>query len=881
MTGFRDPTAANTTLRRLQALTDLDLGPLWASAFEGCPDPDAALANLERWVSATSNPGTNLEHLASLPRLATLLLGLLGSSQPLSDALIQNPELASLITDPEALAQRPTRTGIEREGRALLTQAESHAYRRDRLRYLKQRWMLPVAVNDLAGLWPPEDVWRALSDLADALLALGVETTWAAFAAEKPVPKECPVMVAALGKLGGRELNYSSDIDLAYVMVDDLDEDVEKHVVRFCEHLGRAMSERMGRGSLYRVDLRLRPYGGAGPIVLSMRSVEAYYNLHAEVWEVQALIRSRAVVAPPGLAERWAAMVERVSFGHRLSEFALDEILRTRERIEEMADDADLKRGRGGIRDIEFLTQVLQLVYGHADASVRTAPTCDALRALATAGRIDGANAQVLIGAYTFLRQLEHRCQIVGDQQTHLVPSQPEARQHLARMMRLADWDALAAALSEHRQAVRKLYGAILRPVESTPSPRTWVLGTLGPLRDRAAGWIDALQESDAFYRGLSENEGSLGRVHRLLEGAPTLGSALARSTALTERVLSGEIEELDDVVARIDALSREIPLDEAAKAMRAARTTLAARWALGSGEDLGVRLAALWDACVRHCRARIYAEFDVVAAGSYALGDCSIGSDLDLVFVAPEGVAQAQAEEQAQQLLAMFGRLRRLEAFPEVDLRLRPEGRQGLLVRTYAGLRVYELERMEMWERFALGYVRRVAGTEESRMLLSRIAYAMPLTPPRLQELVAMKQRIETERVMPHKSRRNVKLGYGGLSDIEWFVHLHEMRYPTALRVGGEVRMGDRLRALGSAGLINAVELAELLEARTHLLELRNRLALLGIADDLVPENPDKLDTLARTMGHADGNRFLAAHGRVIERVRTIYEEGLGRLGS
>lgn len=881
MTEFRDPHTEGAIWDRLQALTDMDLASLRTAGFAGCPDPDAALANLDRWVSATSNPSTHLEHLASLPRLANLLIGLLGSSQPLSDALIQNPELASLITDAESLAVVPSREGIEAEGRSLLAQAESHAYRRDRLRYLKQRWTLPIAVCDLAGLWEPEVVWRALSDLADALLTLGVESTWESFAAEKPLPAKCPVMVIAMGKLGGHEVNYSSDVDLAYVTLDGLDETTEKHVTRFCEHLGRAMSERMGRGSLYRVDLRLRPYGGVGPIVRSMRSVEAYYNLHAEVWETQALIRSRAVVAPAGLAERWSEMLQRVSFGHRLSEFALDEILHTRERIEEMADDTDLKRGRGGIRDIEFLTQVLQMVYGHADLSVRVAPTCDALRALSAAGRIEPGGAQTLIDAYTFLRQVEHRCQIVGDQQTHSIPSQPAAREHLARLMRLPGWSALEAALGAHRQDVRTLYGKILRPSDASPAPRAWVLDTLGVHRERAAGWFDALAESDAFYRGLSENEGSLGRVHQLLEGAPTLVPIFARSTALTERVLSGEIEELDDGVARIVALGRDIPLDEAAKAMRLARTTIAARWALGSDEDLGLELAHLWDGCVRYCMSRIYATFDVVAAGSYALGDCSVGSDLDLIFLAPEGVSQAQAEEHAQQLLAMFGRLRRLEAFPEGDLRLRPEGRQGLLVRTYEGLRVYELERMETWERFALGYVRSVAGSDASRELLSRIAYAMPLTPSRFQELVAMKHRIETERVMPHKYHRHVKLGYGGLSDIEWFVHLQEMRYPTALGVGVERRMGERLRALGAASLINAVELEELQEARSHLLELRNRLSLLGIADDLVPENPDKLDTLARTMGHTDGNRFLAAHGRVTERVRTIYEEGLGRLGA
>lgn len=141
------------------------------------------------------------------------------------------------------------------------------------------------------------------------------------------------------------------------------------------------------------------------------------------------------------------------------------------------------------------------------------------------------------------------------------------------------------------------------------------------------------------------------------------------------------------------------------------------------------------------------------------------------------------------------------------------------------------------------------------------------------------MKKRIQTERVMPQFRKRQVKLGFGSLGDIEWFVHLQEMRYPTASGVGGEATTPERLRALFRSHLINAVELEELLEARTHLLAVRNRLGLLEYGDDLVPENPDKLDRLARAMGYEGGNAFLAFHGQVIDTVRAIYEEGLERL--
>lgn len=141
------------------------------------------------------------------------------------------------------------------------------------------------------------------------------------------------------------------------------------------------------------------------------------------------------------------------------------------------------------------------------------------------------------------------------------------------------------------------------------------------------------------------------------------------------------------------------------------------------------------------------------------------------------------------------------------------------------------------------------------------------------------MKKRIETERVAPQHMRREVKLGLGGLADIEWFVHLHEMRYPTATKAGENLHFEDRIRALGRARLINAVEVEELLVAREHLLTLRLRLGLQGLKKDLLPENPDKLDRLAAAGGFKDGNELLAHHEHVIQTVRAIYQDGLERL--
>jgi glutamate-ammonia-ligase adenylyltransferase len=349
-------------LERLAHTTGAELPDTFTGFFAGNPDPDLALRNLERWLATTASPWMHFQQIAGVPELGRLLVLILGASQPLADSLIQNPELSSIVLEPGELRRTPSRPIIVGEGTSLLASSTSFTHSLDRLRFLRQRWNLPIVINDLAGTWPQEVVWRALSDLADSLIELAAKVTWEDQGKQRELPPTSPVLIVGFGKLGGHELNYSSDVDLVYVCEDGQSEKLERDCGRYCEALGRSLSNRMGRGSLYRVDLRLRPYGGAGPIVRSMRSVEAYYNLYAEPWEIQALLRSRPIQGPPELWERWEALRTRTCFRPKLSEVSVEEMLAMRARIEEGASEDDLKRGAGGFRVVDFLTQVLQIV---------------------------------------------------------------------------------------------------------------------------------------------------------------------------------------------------------------------------------------------------------------------------------------------------------------------------------------------------------------------------------------------------------------------------------------------------------------------------------------------------------------------------------------
>ena len=864
---------ARETLARIAAFGGVAAERLKPLELADVPQADQALLNFERWLRATSSPTLQLENVLAVREPLGRLLTLLGASQAVADVLIQNPELAHLVLElaPETTVDPDA---VRAEGQALVAGSTSTSHALDRLRFLKQRWTLPIVVYDLFDSWKQETVWRSLSDLADNLIILALEVVRGNLGHESAA-----LGVVAFGKLGGRELNYSSDVDLVYVADDDLPSGDERPLQRLAEALGRALSDRTGRGSLYRVDLRLRPYGTSGALVPSISAFEAYYGRYAEPWEVQALLRSRVVAGSETMRNRWGALRAATCFKAKLGEPALEEMLAMRRRIEESAHECDLKRGSGGIRDVEFLVQILQLLHGYGEPDLRVRGTLEAIRALDRHNVLDHAVCHNLSDGYEFLRKLEHRCQLLGDQQTHELPTDVDALATVARLMGCSDTHALLGKLQGHRRTLEGLYTSFLHHGEAALDGET-SRGKLGKrLGPAGLAWFDSFPLSDQFYDALHDNRESLARVERILRLAPALVPRFKRSTPLTELLLSGELEETFGAADSIEQLPMNFPIDRLAEVFTAAHTKSVARWALNPASDLGVELTALADALLRHVCRRLYVQADILALGSYARHEITPASDLDVVCLVADADQQPAAEAAIQALVALLSRLRRSEAPVDVDLRLRPDGGKGLLARSYAALKAYDLEGMELWERFALGQARLVIGATRAAEVVADAAFGLPLTPERLAELVAMKRRVETERVKPQHKYRDVKLGRGGLGDIEWFVHLHEMRYPTTLSAGTVIDMPDRIRGLARAALINAVEAEELLEAREHLLRTRCWLVLQGIDGAIVPENPDKLARLAGAMGFDDGNAFLARHESIVTRIRQIYEDGLSRL--
>lgn len=338
-----------------------------------------------------------------------------------------------------------------------------------RLRLERTRTAFVLAIGDLAGALSLEDVTQALSDLADRSLDRAIA---AAIAERAPGADPAGFAVIALGKHGGRELNYSSDID-PILLYDPVSlprrsrDDATEAAVRVGRRVVELLQARDADGYVFRVDLRLRPSPEVTPIVLPVDAAIGYYESSAVAWERAAFVRARAAAGDRELGERFLDAVRPFVWRRSLDFGAIKEMRAMSHRIREhhgravLGPGYDLKRGRGGIREVEFFTQIHQLIHGGRDRALRSPTTIPALRALAEAGVVPPAEAEALADAYRLFRTIEHRLQMVDDRQTHALPAEPAALDNVARLHRLHNGDALVRLLEPHVETVGRLYDAL------------------------------------------------------------------------------------------------------------------------------------------------------------------------------------------------------------------------------------------------------------------------------------------------------------------------------------------------------------------------------------------------------------------------------------
>ena len=415
------------------------------SALPRCPDPGMALTNLERFVAASPTPEATLEALATNPRAAEIAVQLFSTSQFFSELMIRDPGLLDWL---RAGADRRDRETLIGDLWADLAGAPTEDARRLALRWFRLREILRIGYNDIVRDLPLELITLDLSHLADACVEVACRLARRQAEARHGSPggrdgRAARFVVLALGKLGGEELNYSSDIDLIFLYDVEGQTDGPKPVsnAEFFARLGgemvRFLSDHTGLGVAYRVDMRLRPEGDQGPLARSLPSTLGYYQTSGRTWERQALIKCRPIAGDLDLGRDFLEAITPFVYRRYLSAAEIGEIKAMKRRIEQRTVSAgtaevEVKTGHGGIRDVEFVVQFLQLLHGGEYPEVRHANTLVALSKLEAVGCLTAEERGIMVDTYRFLRRVEHRLQTMFDRQTHEMPRAKEEQRTLA-----------------------------------------------------------------------------------------------------------------------------------------------------------------------------------------------------------------------------------------------------------------------------------------------------------------------------------------------------------------------------------------------------------------------------------------------------------------
>jgi glutamate-ammonia-ligase adenylyltransferase len=453
--GLRDVERGQRNLKHLADALGLEmLGDLCHSLgrlLPRCADADMALNNLERFLVSAGGPSHLPPLLESRARTLETVLQLFSASQFFSDLLVANPDYLDMVRIP--LRSSPSRAEMlgQLQGEVDAAYEDSAVLRV--FRKFRQRQMLRIGTNDIIRDRPLEEITRDISRVADTALEVALATalrlTSRRFGdpyTSAGEPSRCAIL--AFGKLGGKELNYSSDIDLMFVY----DEEgatrgnrvagitSDDYFARVTTEVVRLLTTHTDRGQAYRVDLRLRPEGLRGPLARSLASTVAYYDTMGRTWERQALIKVRPVAGHARLGEEFIRRIEPFVYRKYLSVAEINEIKALKRRIEQKAGqsggtETEVKTGRGGIRDVEFAIQFLQLLNGGDLPEVRQRNTLKALHALEDVGCLTDQEYRVLDDTYRFLRKTEHRLQLMFDLQTHRLPDRDDELRKLALRM--------------------------------------------------------------------------------------------------------------------------------------------------------------------------------------------------------------------------------------------------------------------------------------------------------------------------------------------------------------------------------------------------------------------------------------------------------------
>ena len=845
---------------------------------------------------------------------------LAGASRSMSKAVRRDPSLLGVLDPPADFAT---------EKISLVAPDDDDAL--DGLRRWKRRQLLRIALRDLLGEADLATVGRELSLLADACFARALE-----IADEGP-----PLAIIGMGKLGGNELNYASDVDIVFVH-----EGGTEAAVKRARKVVQALTSFTVEGAVYRVDTDLRPDGQTGSLSLPPDAYRHYFEQRAHAWERQAYIKTRLCAGDPEVGNAFFNAIRPGVWEENLGAKTVPSLQAMKKRVEESAKlkgDRELKKGPGGLRDIEFTVQLLQLVHGRTDPTIRSPNTLTALRQLSWGEYIDQADAVHFTTAYIHLRTVEHRLQLRDERQTHELPTADADREWAALASGFESLEAFQESHSRHQTSVREIHQRIFYRQTLDRMHETGLVSELLPDHLGQLGFADP-ERAAATIERLTENLGrranvmqqvlvimvealattpdpdlGLVRLAWLLDGSFRIGTILPvlRDSPIaisdiarllgSSRVAAGWMRNHPEFARSlmnpeelVIPRTAEVLMAEATEAMQSAaddhdlqmaelrrfvrreQLRVAARDILGLASIIEIpqELTIIADAALAAAVDSLDPEmpFAVIGLGRYGGLDLSYASDLDVIFVY-EGTNSDDARaanRTARGLLKEIGAQTAEGRAWEIDARLRPEGENGQLARSLEGYQRYYAERGQLWERQALLKRRFVAGDSELGHRFLQVAdkwcYQADFSDAEVDEIRTMKRRIEAERLGSGSKARDVKLGAGGLSDIEFTVQLMQLQHGFGRTSISDNRTLPALAGLSEHNLLDISDRATLDVGYRFCQRFRNaRYHLSGLSSDVFPDDEHEEHLLARRLGYPSTKDLEADYQEITEAVREV----------
>lgn len=879
--------------------------------------PAEALGRLDLLLSTSPDPEQGLQYFATLQeRQPVAFAKLLGStaglrhatalfthSRFLSEALIEHPDWIEPLLQVETLQKLVTPEMLRERLEESLTPDVPNPIELARFR---RRQLLPIVVRDVLRLATLPEITAELTHLADVLLEAAFCRIHDALVKIHGVPRgtdgaESYFAIVALGKMGASELNYSSDVDLMFLYSASGETSGPNRISnkeffqRAAQQLTHLLSTYTPEGMCYRVDLRLRPDGSHGEVCISLEGAQNYYAKRARDWELQMMIKARVAGGHVSTGRALLSFVEPRTYATTLDFKAIEQLSLTRERLNEKLTGkrsplkkkdggVDVKLAPGGIRDVEFLVQCLQRLYGGAVPWVRHGGTMLALSRLQDRGLLSGAEYGKLASAYQFFRHLEHRLQFEDDRQTHTLPGQKEALDLLAKRMPTSggsgEW--LLRELENHFANVREIYDRVVTsrttpgdvlsiPPVAARAMRAPVSNVVKALDQRAPMLAKVLSEAvsqASLQRGMRSFEHFLER----LSGQPEVLEKLNSHPDLARRALDlfeNSPHFTDELIRTPDLIYDLIPLEplpvpndmnELRRWYRRSMMRIQAESVCGpapifetlaSTSDLAeaVVLRAYELALSSHTASTTaQGQLWVIALGRLGTREFDLASDADLVFVVPDEASgdlpfwTRVAESVIDSITAYTGS----GTLFAVDSRLRPNGSDGPLVQTESSVKEYFASRAEAWEGITYMKSRAIAGDPErvQRFLheLQTVDWARYGQSGRSRyDLRQMRMKLEREQgpVNP------LKAGRGGYYDIDFL--LMYLRLKSAGVFFTVLNTPDRIGVLESLSLLAANEAKFLLDAATFYRALDHGLRILsGHAEGKLPKAEAQREILA-----------------------------------